>query len=316
MPVSVVYAGTPEFAVPALDALAASGVRLTAVLTQPDRPAGRGRALAASPVKARALALGLPVLQPATLKESAALEALAALAPDVLIVAAYGLLLPAPVLALPRLGCINIHASLLPRWRGAAPVQRALLAGDAETGVAIMRMEAGLDTGPVYATRRVPIESRDTGGSLTLRLAGAGATLLIEALEAIVAGTSEAVPQEASGITYARKLEKAEAPLDWRRSALELDRQVRAFVPWPVATTAWNGTTLRVHAARPVEGPFAASPGTVLAQNAGGIDVATGAGVLRLEKVQLAGRGIVGAAELARDARLGLTAGSRFDGAP
>jgi methionyl-tRNA formyltransferase len=316
VPLAVVYAGTPEFAVPALEAIAASPHALKAVLTQPDRPAGRGRALRMSAVKRRALELGLAVLQPPTLNDPAALQALAACAADVFVVAAYGLLLPPAVLALPRHGCINIHASLLPRWRGAAPIQRALLAGDRETGVAIMRMDAGLDTGPVYAAERMAIAPSDTAASLASRLAVRGAALLVATLDAIEAGTARAVPQAAEGITYAHKLEKSAALIDWSRTAEQLDRQVRAFLPWPVAETRLRGAQLKIHAAVAIEGG-AAPPGTITAVGPLGIEVATGAGQLRLERVQLAGRAVVGAAEFARAAAgQGPLVGARLDGAP
>jgi len=311
VPFTVVYAGTPEFAVPSLEALAAT-FTVRAVLSQPDRPAGRGRTLAESPVKRRALALGLPVLQPASLRDPAALEALKGLAPDVLVVVAYGLLLPPAVLGVPRLGCVNVHASLLPRWRGAAPIQRALLAGDEETGVAIMKMDAGLDTGPVYATRRVAIAPRDTTVTLAERLAVEGADLLTATLAAIESGQAVARPQAADGVSYAAKLEKSEAPLNWAYDAAELDRQVRALVPWPVAEARWRGAPLKVHAAEPVAGATeGALPGTVLAASAAGIDVATGEGRLRLTRVQQAGRRVLEAGEFARGAKLG--AGARFD---
>jgi methionyl-tRNA formyltransferase len=309
---TVVYAGTPEFAVPSLEALAAT-FTVRAVLSQPDRPAGRGRALSPSPVKRRAQALGLQVLQPASLRDPAALEALVALAPDVLVVVAYGLLLPPAVLAVPRLGCINVHASLLPRWRGAAPIQRAILAGDEETGVAIMRMDPGLDTGPVYAVRRVPIGARDTTPTLAQRLAVEGADLLVATLAAVEGGRALAAPQASDGASYADKLEKSEAPLNWHFDAAELDRRIRAFVPWPMAETRWRGNPLKVHAAEPLE-PVAAPgapPGTIVAAGAAGIDVATGAGVLRLTRVQRPGRKVVEAAEFARGATA--LAGARFE---
>jgi len=307
---TVVYAGTPEFAVPSLEALAAA-FALRAVLTQPDRPAGRGRALSPSPVKRRALALGLEVLQPASLRDPAAPEALRALAPDVLIVVAYGLLLPPAVLAIPRLGCLNVHASLLPRWRGAAPIQRAILAGDAETGVAIMRMDAGLDTGPVYAERRVAIGARDTTLTLSERLAVEGADLLTATLAELERGRASARPQPEEGVSYAHKVEKSEAPLHWHYDAAELDRHVRAFVPWPVAEARWRGAALKVHAAEPLAGAAGAPPGTVVAAGSAGIDVAAGEGRLRLTRVQQPGRRVVDAAEFARATR-GLV-GSAFD---
>ena len=317
MPLAVVYAGTPEFAVPALEAIVAAGHRVLAVYTQPDRPAGRGRELAASPVKRRALELGLAVEQPATLKDAATLARLAALRPDVVVVAAYGQLLPPAALAVPRLGCLNIHASLLPRWRGAAPIQRALLAGDEVTGVAIMRMEAGLDTGPVYRTERVPIGPRDTAGELTTRLARVGAGALVATLAALEAGTPVAVPQPAAGASYARKLEKREAELDWAQPAAVLERAVRAFLPWPVAETRWQGAQLRVRAAEAVPGAAGGAPGDIVAAGRAGLEVATGDGRLWLTQVQLAGRNVVTGAEFAQaEARRGPLVGARLGGAP
>jgi methionyl-tRNA formyltransferase len=313
VPLAVVYAGTPEFAVPALEAIVAAGHLVRAVYTQPDRPAGRGRELSPPPVKRRALALGLLVEQPATLRDPAVLARLAALAPDVIVVAAYGLLLPPEALALPRFGCVNIHASLLPRWRGAAPIQRALLEGDAATGVSIMRMEAGLDTGPVYAVERVPIGPRDTAPLLTARLAEIGARTLVATLERLERDRLVPVPQPADGVTYARKLGKREAAIDWTRTDAALDRQVRALLPWPVAETRWRGAQLRVHAAEPAGGAAGGAPGTVVAAGADGLDVATGAGRLRLVRVQLAGRNVVAAAEFARgEARHGPVVGERL----
>jgi methionyl-tRNA formyltransferase len=314
----IVYAGTPEFAVPALAALVEAGYPLRAVLTQPDRPAGRGRALGASAVKRRALDAGLAVLQPETLAGDGVPAELAALGADLFVVAAYGLLLPPAVLALPPLGCVNIHASLLPRWRGAAPVQRALEAGDAETGVAIMRMEAGLDTGPVYAERRTPVGPRETAAELTARLAALGAALLLETLPGVAAGRAVARAQPDTGASYARKVTKAEARIDWTLDAVALDRRIRAFVPWPVAEASLDGTVVKIHEAEPVAGDAGASPGTICAADAGGILVATGAGQLRLGRVQLAGRGVVTGAEFARAAaaRARPLPGRRFAVAP
>ena len=245
-PLKIVFAGTPDFSVPALDALLTSGHDVIAVYTQPDRPAGRGRKLTASPVKARALEHGIPVHQPLSLKRPEEQERLAALAPDVMVVVAYGLLLPPAVLAIPRLGCVNIHASLLPRWRGAAPIQRAILAGDAETGVTLMQMEKGLDTGPMLATVRCPIGPDDTAETLHDRLAALGAGALVPTLERLDRGEITAEPQDDTQACYAAKLDKAEAVLDWRRPAVELERQVRAFNPWPVAQTGFQERVLRV----------------------------------------------------------------------
>jgi methionyl-tRNA formyltransferase len=295
---AVVFAGTPGFALPSLDAVAASRHRIAAVFTQPDRPSGRGRRVAAGPVKSCALALGLPVAQPASLREGGAAE-VAAFAPDVMVVVAYGLLLPPAVLAVPRLGCLNVHASLLPRWRGAAPVARAILAGDAVTGVSIMRMDAGLDTGPVMLRRETPIGPRETAGELEARLAALGAGAIVEALDALAAGREAFEPQDGACATRAAKLTKSEARLDWREPAALLERRVRALNPWPIAETTLDGEQLRIHAAEAVPAGAGAVPGSVLAADAAGIAVMTGQGVLRLTRVQLPGRRVVGAAELA-----------------
>ena len=297
---SVVFAGTPEFAVPALEAIAASRHTVRAVYTQPDRPAGRGLRLEPSPVRVAATARGIPVEQPATLKDPAVVERLAAWRADVMVVAAYGLLLPQAVLDTPRLGCLNIHASLLPRWRGAAPIQRALLAGDRETGITIMKMEAGLDTGAMLSRRAVVIGPGETGGSLHDRLASLGAAMIVEALDSLEAGSARFEAQDAAMATYAKKLTKAEAALDWNRPAPDLERQVRAFDPWPVAETRFDGQQLRIWRAHALPGPAGAGPGTVLSCGGAGIAVATGTGSLVLERIQLPGRRVVGAAEFAR----------------
>ncbi|HEV2620824.1 MAG TPA: methionyl-tRNA formyltransferase [Frateuria sp.] len=294
----VVFAGTPEFSVPCLEACRASGAQVVAVYTQPDRPAGRGRKLAPSPVKQAALAAGLPVEQPESLKPAQAQATLAGYAPDLMVVVAYGLILPRKMLAMPRLGCWNVHASLLPRWRGAAPIQRAVLAGDAETGVDLMRMEAGLDTGPVLLEKRTPILPGDTGGTLHDRLAVLGAEALAEGLRHALAGeVLAAVPQPAEGATYAHKLDKAEARLDFARPAVELERTVRAFDPWPVAEGALAGENVRIWAAQAIDGRHGATPGTVLAAGRDGIDLACGEGALRITALQRAGGKRISAAD-------------------
>jgi methionyl-tRNA formyltransferase len=293
----IVFAGTPEFAVPPLEALRAAGHDLVAVYTQPDRPAGRGQALTASPVKRRALEFGLAVEQPATLKSPDAVERLRAFDADLMVVVAYGLILPQAVLDVPRLGCWNIHASLLPRWRGAAPIQRAILAGDAVTGITIMQMEAGLDTGPMLLVRETPIGPRELGGELHDRLSRLGAEAIVAAIGDWQAGRIRPVTQPAEGATYAAKLSKAEARIDWAQPAVAIDRQVRAFNPWPVAETTWDGKQLRVWHCEPAALAAGAPPGTVLEAAGGRIVVATGDGALRLLQLQLAGRRAMSAAE-------------------
>ncbi|MFC4726587.1 methionyl-tRNA formyltransferase [Coralloluteibacterium thermophilus] len=286
----IVFAGTPEFAVPALEACWTRGGEVVAVYTQPDRPAGRGRQPTASPVKQLALRHGLPVRQPASLKSAEEQDALRALAPDVMVVVAYGLILPKAVLAIPRFGCLNVHASLLPRWRGAAPIQRAIQAGDAETGVALMQMEAGLDTGPVLLEKRTPIAPDETAGSLHDRLSRLGAEVLGDGLTLLRAGMRPAPrPQPEAGVTYAHKLEKAEARLDWTQPAVQLARAVRAFHPWPVAEVQLGGERLRIHAAVALDEAGDAEPGTLVRAGRDGLDVATGAGVLRITRLQREG---------------------------
>ncbi|MBS0193852.1 MAG: methionyl-tRNA formyltransferase [Proteobacteria bacterium] len=282
----IVFAGTPEFALPSLRAAARHG-QIVAVYTQPDRPAGRGRALTASAVKQMAQHHGWEVRQPTSLRTLEERRTLAALQPDVMIVVAYGLLLPPKILAIPKQGCWNVHASLLPRWRGAAPIQRALEAGDAQTGVCLMRMEAGLDTGPVMLSLTTPIDADDTGGSLHNRLAELGGEVLADALTLLRSGVRPvAQPQPALGASYARKLDKAEARLDWNATATVLARKVRAFNPWPVAEGLVAGERMRIHEARALEQAHAATPGSVLAASRDGLDIACGQGVLRLLVVQ------------------------------
>jgi methionyl-tRNA formyltransferase len=285
----IVFAGTPEFAVPSLRAAAQRG-EVVAAYTQPDRPAGRGRGLQASPVKLEALQRGIPVLQPESLRTELSRDALRALQPDLMVVVAYGLLLPQSILDIPKYGCWNVHASLLTRWRGAAPIQRAIEAGDSETGVCLMQMEAGLDTGPVLLSQRLPIGADETGGHLHDRLAVLGAQVLADGLGLLRAGMKPvAVPQPDAGATYAHKLDKAEAKLDWTQAADVLARKVRAYQPWPVAEAQLDGERVRIHAAEALPLAHAAVPGTVLLASREGIDVACGEGALRLTRVQREG---------------------------
>lgn len=294
----VVFAGTPDFAVPCLQACLASGAEVVAAYTQPDRPAGRGRKLVASPVKQAALDAGLPVEQPDSFRSVAARRRLAALQPDLLVVVAYGLILSRSVLAIPTHGCWNVHASLLPRWRGAAPIQRAILAGDMETGVELMQMDAGLDTGPVLLQRRTPIATTETGGSLHDRLSLLGAELLEDGLSRLLRGEPPAPrAQPERGVCYAHKLDKREARLDWSQSALALERQVRAFDPWPVAETQLQGERVRVWSAQALSADTDAAPGTLLAASAAGLDIASGDGVLRILELQRDGGRRVRAAD-------------------
>jgi methionyl-tRNA formyltransferase len=288
----IVFAGTPEFAAQHLQALLDAGCQgaghqIVAVYTQPDRPAGRGQKLAPSPVKQLALQHGIAVYQPQTLRDPAAQAELAALQPDLMVVVAYGLILPQVVLDTPRLGCINSHASLLPRWRGAAPIQRAVQAGDASSGVTVMQMEAGLDTGPMLLKVSTPITADDTGGSLHDRLARLGSAAVVEALGKLAAGPLRGEVQDDTQATYAHKLNKDEARLDWSRPADELERLVRAFNPWPICHSTLHGEPLKVLAATLGEG--AGQPGQILAASRDGLTVACGEGALRLTRLQLPG---------------------------
>jgi len=301
----IAFAGTPQFAVPALRVLLSSSHRVVGVLTQPDRPAGRGQQLRASPIKLLAAEHGLPIAQPATLKTPEGRAELERWAPDLLVVVAYGLILPPPVLALPRLGAVNIHGSLLPRWRGAAPIQRAILAGDAETGVTIMLLDAGLDTGPILLERRRPIHSHETAGDLHDALSELGAAALAEALDGITSGRLVPRPQPATGATYAPKIEKAEARLDWSAGVVEIDRRVRAFNPWPMAETTFAGEPLRVMRARIADQHACdAAPGTLLGIAEDGLRVACGEGVLAVRELQRAGKRPVSARDFANAVRL------------
>jgi methionyl-tRNA formyltransferase len=292
------FMGTPEFAVPALDALLAAGHEIAAVYSQPPRPAGRGHRQQTSPVQRRAEAAGLAVRTPPSWKDAAERAAFAALGLDAAVVVAYGLILPKPVLSAPRLGCLNIHASLLPRWRGAAPIQRAILAGDAETGVTIMQMDEGLDTGGILLQEPVAIGPEETAAGLHDRLAGLGARLVLEALDGLAAGRLVARPQPAAGVTHAAKLERGEARIDWREPAAMILRKLRAFTPWPGLWFEAKGERIRLAAASAAEAPGKAAPGTVLD---GGLRVACGEGTaLALLRLQRAGKAEMAMAELLR----------------
>lgn len=294
----VVFCGTPEFARMSLAALLTAGIRPVAVYTQPDRPRGRGRKLAACPVKAFAQAEKLPVCQPPTLKNKAARAELAAFRPDVIVVAAYGLIFPQAALDIPPHGCLNVHASLLPRWRGAAPIQAAILAGDQQSGISLMQMEAGLDSGPVFATRAVPITRTMTAGELHDQLASAGGELLAKCLGEIIAGRLKAAPQDDTEMTHAGKIATADSKLDWRRPAQYLERQVRAYNPVPGARFFLDGELIKCWQSEVID-RTGALPGTVIAAGKSGIDVACGEQALRLLRLQRAGRGVISAAEFA-----------------
>ena len=299
----VAFAGTPEFARTALQAVVGSRHPVVGVFTRPDRPRGRGQRMTASPVKEAALAAHLPLSQPAALQGGAALDELATWRADVLVVVAYGLILPQSMLDAPRLGSVNIHASLLPRWRGAAPIQRALLAGDTQTGITLMRMEAALDAGPILLQRPIGIRATDTSGRLHDEMAGLGARTLLEGLDALAEGRLQPTLQPPEGVSYAAKIAKSEAVIDWRRSAVEIDRQVRAFNPWPVAETRFEEEPLRILAVRLPVGAAAgvpsAAPGTLVALLDEALMVQCGAGNLALTQVQRPGRRAVTAREFA-----------------
>lgn len=294
----VVFAGTPDFARVSLQALIDAGVRPVAVYTQPDRPKGRGRKLSACPVKLCAEQHGIAVHQPLTLKNSAAQSQLADLAPDLIVVAAYGLILPQAVLDIPKRGCLNVHASLLPRWRGAAPIQAAIIAGDADTGISLMKMEAGLDTGPVFARESLPIGATETAGELHDRLASLGGKMLAGKLQMIAAGEIAAKPQADDGITYAGKISTADSVLDWRLPAVQLHRRVRAYNPVPGARFEFDGELIKCWRSSVIDCDNA-KPGAVIAAGKAGVDVACGDGALRLLDVQRAGRRAVTGEELA-----------------
>jgi methionyl-tRNA formyltransferase len=289
-PLNIIFAGTPDFAARHLQALINSHHNVIAVYTQPDRPAGRGKKLTASPVKELALAHNIPVYQPGSLRKEPAQQQLAALDADIMVVVAYGLILPKVVLDTPRLGCINVHGSILPRWRGAAPIQRALWAGDKETGVTIMQMDIGLDTGDMLLKTYLPIEDDDTSASLYEKLAQQGPDALLQALEGLANGTLAAEKQDETLANYAEKLSKEEARLDWTKSATQLWQEVRAFNPWPVSYFEHQGNTIKVWQTQVSTTSSNATPGTIISASKKGIEVATGDGVLTLLSMQLPGK--------------------------
>lgn len=310
----IVFAGTPAFALPPLAALADSSHQIVGVLTQPDRPAGRGRKLTPSVVKEFALSRGYEIAQPLTLRTEEGREHLRRWQPDVLIVVAYGLILPPEALAIPKYGCINIHASLLPRWRGAAPIQRSILEGDDETGVTIMQMDAGLDTGPMWLQRKVHIEATDDAISLQDKLGALGASALLEVLDLVAAGVTQPLAQPSEGSTYARKIDKSEARIDWRQSAVEIDRRIRAFKAWPVAEAVWGDEVVRIHRAHPLidvdDSVPSIKPGTWIAMSDGALQVACGVGRLAITELQRSGKRSVTAAEFINGLPGGFVAGS------
>jgi methionyl-tRNA formyltransferase len=301
----IVFMGTPEFAAAILEGLVDEGYDIVAVYTRPDAPAGRGRSLAASPVKQLAERHDLTVIQPRSLKKPEAQDELRKFAPDVIIVAAYGLILPQPILDIPTLGCVNVHASLLPRHRGAAPISASILAGDEFTGVSIMCMDAGIDTGAVYSRSMIPILDWDTTGTLTESLAIIGSMALLDVLPQMAKGQIAALPQPAEGATYAPMISKEAGRIDWQKSAVEIWRQVRAFQPWPGAYTTWDGKLVKLIESIPIAVPPKAPPGTVVALSgeAASLGIITGHGVLGINKLQLEGKRPVTREEFLRGAR-------------
>lgn len=297
------FAGTPDFALESLRALHAAGHVPAAVLTQPDRPSGRGKKLSASPVKQFAAAHDVPVWQPETLKDADMVAQIAAVEPDLMIVAAYGLLLPQAVLDIPARGCVNVHASLLPRWRGASPIQAAILEGDAKTGITLMQMQAGLDEGPVLASGTIDIDADDTAGSLHDRLAMLGGELLVQKLGAILDGSLEAVPQDDEKVTYAGKIRKQDAAIDWSCPAEEISRKIRAYDPVPGASFDLDGEVIKCWRAEALEGGEG-PVGTILSADKKGVDVACGGGAMRMQEVQRPGRRRVSAAEFSNQSKL------------
>ena len=299
----LIFAGTPDFAARHLAALLSSGHEVVAVYTQPDKPAGRGQKLTASPVKELALAHDLPVYQPASLRNEAAQAELAALGADLMVVVAYGLILPKAVLDTPRLGCINVHGSLLPRWRGAAPIQRSIWAGDAETGVTIMQMDVGLDTGAMIRKVTCPIASDETSASLYDKLAGLGPQALVDTLDAMAAGDTAAEPQDDALANYAEKLSKEEARIDWSMDAVAIERCIRAFNPWPISWFEVADQTIKVWQAEVIDSDHGQPVGTLLKADKQGIDIATGKGVLRLLTLQPPGKKAMSVSDLLNSRR-------------
>ena len=312
----IIFAGTPDFAAEALSALISSEHDVAAVYTQPDRPAGRGRKLRASPVKEVAIKSGIPVLQPENFKDAETRDVLRAFNADVMIVAAYGLILPQAVLDTPRFGCLNIHASLLPRWRGAAPIQRAIAADDKESGITIMQMNAGLDTGDILHLSSCPIAEKDTGGDLHDRLASIGANAILETLKALSSDALKPIVQDDSLATYAHKLDKKEANIIWENSAKEIERYIRAFNPWPVAFTYIQNKTLRIWQAQALTENSSLKPGTVINCDKKGIDISCGEGVLRLLKLQPSGSKAMDVASFMNGHAKQLLAGSLLQNTP
>lgn len=285
---NILFAGTPDFALPSLQALLQAGMNVVAVYTQPDRPAGRGRKTESGPVKTAAIEADIPVYQPLDFKDSATVKTLAACQSDVMIVVAYGLILPETILQIPRLGGLNVHASLLPRWRGAAPIQRAIEAGDKQTGITIMQMDASLDTGNILSTRSVKISITENAGQLHDRLADIGGKLLVDTLQQLATGNLHSTPQDNNLVTYAKKLQKSESTIDWQQPADIITRKIRAFNPWPMASTSWQKKRLRIWDATSCK-HNGAKPGTILVANAAGIQVVAGEGCVNIQRLQSAG---------------------------